>query len=114
MNKEQMNGCYRQAMKMADELYDYMTETFAKTPCVVYCVNVARWHNHVSVETWICIGNGFASDEVRELVGSVSLDYTFAPWRYEKADEFIQQVKAKTLAFLPKAKGVQGMVDKEK
>lgn len=113
MNKQQMNGYYSQAMKMAEELYEHMTETFAKTPCVVYCVNVARWHNHVSVETWICIGNGFASDEVRELVGSVSLDYTFAPWRCEKADEFIQQVKAETLAFLRKAKGVQGIVDKE-
>lgn len=114
MNKQQMNGYYSQAMKMADELYDYMTETFAKTPCVVYCVNVARWHNHVSVETWICIGNGFASDEVRELVGDVSLDYSFAPWRCEKADEFIQQVKDETLVFLRKAKGVQSIVDKEK
>ena len=108
-----MNGYYRQASKMANTLYNYMVETFEKMPCVVYCVNVARWHRHVSVETWICIGNGFASDEVRELVGYVSLDYSFAPWSYEKADEFIQQVKDNAVAFLRKAKGVQLIVDKE-
>jgi hypothetical protein len=113
MNQQQMNGYYSQATKMAEELYEHMTETFAKTPCVVYCVNVARWHDHVSVDTWICIGLEFASDEVRELVGNVSLDYSFAPWRCEKADEFIKQVKDKADAFLCKAKGVQGIVDKE-
>ena len=111
---EQMKGYYSQATKMADELYEHMTENFAKTPCVVYCVNVERWHNNVKVEVWICIGNGFASDELRELVGSVSLGYTFAPWRNENADKFIQRVKDESDVFLRKAKGVQGIVDKDK
>ena len=96
MNKEQVNGYYRQATKMANTLYDYMVETFEIAPCVVYCINVARWHSHVTVDVWVCIGNGFAPDDVREMLGNVSMNYFFAPWNKESASDFIQQVKDET------------------
>jgi hypothetical protein len=113
MNKQQMNGYYSQAMKMSDELYEYMTETFAKTPCVVYCVGTEHWHNHVVVDVWVCIGNGFAPDDVREAVGSVSLSYSLAPWRHEKDSDFIQQVKNETNDFLLKVINTGGITEKE-
>ena len=112
MNKQQMNGYYRQATKMANTLYDHMVETFENAPCVVYCVSTERWYNHVVVDVWVCIGNGFAPDDVREAVGSVSLSYSLAPWRHEKADDFIQQVKDETNAFLRKVI-MQGLTGQE-
>lgn len=108
-----MNGYYRQATKMANTLYDYMVETFEKTPCVVYCINVARWHNHVTVDVWVCIGNGFAPDDVREMVGSVSMNYSFAPWNKKIASDFILQVKNETNDFLLKVMNTGGIKEKE-
>jgi hypothetical protein len=113
MNEQQMNGYYSQAMKMSDELYEYMTETFAKTPCVVYCIDTQRWNNHVTVDVWVCIGNGFASDDVREMVGSVSMSFAFAPWRREKTSDFIKQVKNETNDFLLKVINTGGITEKE-
>lgn len=107
-----MNGYYRQASKMANTLYNYMVETFEKTPCVVYCVNVERWHNHVTVDIWICVGNGLATDDVREMIGSVSMIFVFAPWRREKTSDFVLQVKNETNAFLRKVI-TQGLTEKE-
>jgi hypothetical protein len=112
MNKEQMNGYYRQATKMANILYEHMVDTFENTPCVVYCVGTERWYNHVTVEVWVCIGNGFAPDDVREAVGSVSMSFTFASWRHEKTSDFIQQVKDETNAFLRKVI-MQGLTGQE-
>ena len=113
MNKEQMNGYYRQASKMANTIYYYMVKTFEKTPCVVYCVETARWHNNVTVDVWINVGNGFASDDVREMVGSVSMSFSFAPWRHESTSDFIQQVKDETNAFFLKVINTGGITEKE-
>lgn len=112
MDKEQMNGYYRQASKMANTLYNYMVKTFEKMPRVVYCIGTQRWHNNVTVDVWVCIGNGRASDDVREMVGSVSLAYSFAPWNKEIASDFIQQVKDETNDFLRKVI-TQGLTEQE-
>ena len=112
MNKEQIKGYYRQATKMANTLYDYMVETFENAPCVVYCIEIEKWHNHVTVEAWACIGNGFAPDDVREMVGSVSMNFCFASWRHEKTSDFIKQVKEQTNAFFQKVK-MQGLTEEE-
>lgn len=107
-----MNGYYRQATKMANTLYDHLVDTFENTPCIVYCIDTKRWNNHVTVDVWVCIGNGFASDDVREMVGSVSMSFAFAPWRHEKASDFIKQVKDETNAFLRKVI-MQGLTGQE-
>lgn len=113
MNKEQMNGYYRQASKMANTLYNYMVETFEKTPCVVYCIETARWHNHVTVDVWINVGDGFAPDDVREMVGNVSMSFSFAPWRHESASEFIQQVKDTANAYFIRVINQEGIINEQ-
>lgn len=113
MNKEQMNGYYRQASKMASTLYNYMVETFEKMPCVVYCIETERWHNHVTVEVWINVGIGFAPDDVREMVGSVSMSFSFAPWRHESASDFIQQVKDTANAYFIRVINQEGIINEQ-
>lgn len=113
MNKEQINGYYRQATKMANTLYNYMVETFENTPCVVYCIETERWHNHVTVDIWINVGIGFAPDDVREMVGSVSMSFTFAPWRHESTSDFIQQVKDTANAYLIRVINQEGIINEQ-
>ena len=108
-----MNGYYRQASKMASTLYNYMVDTFENAPCVVYCINVARWHNHVTVDVWVCIGNGFASDDIREMVGNVSMNYSFAPWNKESASDFIQQVKDTANAYFIRVINQAGIINEQ-
>lgn len=113
MNKQQMNGYYSQATKMANTLYNYMVETFEKTPCVVYCIETARWHNHVTIDVWINVGHGLAPDEVREMVGNVSMGYSFEPWSKNSASDFIQQVKDKANDYLYRVINQAGIIDKQ-
>ena len=103
MNKQQMNGYYRQATKMANTLYDYMVDTFEKTPYVVYCVSVERWHNRVSVDVWVNIGNGFAPDEEREQVGCITSGYSFATYTKTKPEDYVDGIKNDANAFFIKA-----------
>lgn len=113
MDKQQLNGYYRQATKMANTLYDYIVDTFEKMPSVVYCIETARWHNRVTVDVWINVGKGFAPDDVQEMVGNVSMSFSFAPWQHESASDFIQQVKDTANAYFIRVINQEGIVNEQ-
>ena len=109
-----MKGYYSQASKLASKIYNLFMETFADIPCVVYCVGTERWQDHVNVEVWATIGNGKASDDLRELVGNFTKTFSFASYRSENTADFFARIQNEIQPFARKAKNVQEIVNNDK
>lgn len=107
-----MNGYYRQAVKMAETLYNYMVATFAQTPCVVYCVNVDLWHNHVNIGVWVAFGFDSYEDEAQ--YKRISSGYTFADYTKDSPEDYFYSVIREVDAFASKAIEIQEKYDNDK
>ena len=114
-NIEQVNGWYNQAIEMNEKLYAVLNEVFRGNEIVTYCVETNRWDTFVSLKVFAMITIGGASEELRNLAGTFSVDVSFNEYtQQETIDGFVEKVTCDIKPFVRRAKLVEDIVNKNK